>query len=239
MASAPGPAIVARPNRVLLIEHEEADVELTLRALRDNWAELHVDVLSSPSELEESAPHSYDVVLSDYRLPGWNGMEAFHALKERGIDAPFILITGTIGEERAVECIKEGIADYVLKDKLVKLPVAVERALQEYATRQERTRALQELQWAHDQLESRVAERTAELSAANRALREDAATQARLVAILQATRDFVATAGLDGNLLFLNSSGRELIGFHPQDDISSLQLPALCPGWQPQPPAES
>jgi PAS domain S-box-containing protein len=237
MGAAPTLAVAARPNRVLLIEHEEADVELTVRALRNNWAELHVDVLSLPSELEQSQPQSYDVVLSDYRLPGWNGMDAFRTLKNRGVEAPFILITGTIGEERAVECIKEGIADYVLKDKLVKLPVAVERALQEYATRQERTRALQELRWAHDQLENRVAERTAELSAANHALREEAATQARLVAILQATRDFVATASLDGNLLFLNSSGRELIGFQLHDDISTLQLPALCPGWQPQPPA--
>src|SRR4051812_23735358 len=235
MGSAAKLACAARPNRVLLIEHEEADVELTLRALRNNWADLHVDVLSSPSELERSEPHSYDVVLSDYRLPGWNGMEAFRSLKDRGVEAPFILITGTIGEERAVDCIKEGIADYVLKDKLVKLPVAVERALQEYATRQERSRALQELRWAHDQLENRVAERTAELSAANRALREEAAAQARLVAILQATRDFVATANLDGSLLFLNSSGRDLTGIDLHNDVSNLRLPELCPGWQPQP----
>jgi PAS domain S-box-containing protein len=238
MGAAASPAVNVRPNRVLLIEHEGADVELTVRALRNNWADLHIDVVSTPAALEQSQPHSYDVVLSDYRLPGWNGMEAFRALKKRGIDAPFILITGTIGEERAVECIKEGIADYVLKDKLVKLPVAVERALQEYATRQERSRALQELRWAYDQLESRVTERTAELSAANRALREEAAAQARLVAILQATRDFVATASLDGKLLFLNSSGRELIGLRPQDDIGALELSALCPGWQPHPPAD-
>ncbi len=206
-----------------------------MRALRKNWPALHVDVISTFAALEGSQPQSYDVVLSDYRLPGWNGMEAFRALKDRGVEAPFILITGTIGEERAVDCIKEGIADYVLKDKLVKLPVAVERALQEHATRQERSRALHELRWAHDQLENRVAERTAELSAANRALREEAAAQARLVAILQATRDFVATANLDGQLLFLNSSGRKLIGLDLYADVSDLRLPELCPGWQPHP----
>src|SRR5207302_1730368 len=153
MGAAPTPALAVRPKRVLLIEHEGADVELTVRALRNNWAELHIDVVSTPEALEESEPHSYDVVLSDYRLPGWNGMEAFRNLKDRGVNVPFILITGTIGEERAVDCIKQGIADYVLKDKLVKLPIAVERALEEYATRQERSRALQELRWAHDQLE--------------------------------------------------------------------------------------
>jgi PAS domain S-box-containing protein len=225
------------PTRVLLIEHEEADAELTRRALRDSWPTVHVDVVSSPAEVEKLCLDSYDVLLSDYRLPGWNGLEAFRALKARGLEAPFILLTGTLGEERAVDCFKEGISDYVLKDKLVKLPSAVNRALQESATRRERARALEELRWAHDQLESRVAERTAELSAANRALREEAAAQARLVAILQATQDFVATASLDGKLLFLNSSGRELIGLAQDDDISALHLPDLCREWQPQPPA--
>jgi len=68
------------------------------------------------------------------------------------------------------------------------------------------------------------------------ALREE---EARSVAILHAMRDFIATASLDGNLLFLNSSGRELIGLGQRDDIADLRLPALCPGWQPQPPASA
>ncbi|MFL6300302.1 MAG: response regulator [Terriglobales bacterium] len=224
------------PGRVLLIEHEEADAELTRRALRESWPAIQVDVVSTPDEIEKLSLHSYDVLLSDYRLPGWNGLEAFRSLKARGLQAPFILLTGTLGEERAVDCFKEGIADYVLKDKLVKLPVAVTRALQESATRRERARALEELRWAHDQLENRVAERTAELSAANRALRKEAAAQARLVAILQATQDFVATANLKGKLLFLNSSGRELIGLGPDEETGGLHLPDLCRDWQAQPP---
>lgn len=100
----------------------------------------------------------------------------------------------------------------------------------------ERARALEELRWAHDQLENRVAERTAELSAANRALREEAAAQARLVAILQATQDFVATANLEGEVLFLNSSGRELIGLGAEEEIAGLRLPDLCRDWKAQPP---
>jgi PAS domain S-box-containing protein len=226
----------ASPRRVLLIEHEEGDAELTRRALRENWPAVRVDVVSSPAEVENLIVESYDVLLSDYRLPGWNGLEAFRALKARGLQAPFILLTGTLGEERAVDCFKEGISDYVLKDKLVKLPVAITRALNESATRSERARALEELRWAHDQLENRVAERTAELSAANRALREEAAAQARLVAILQATQDFVATANLEGEVLFLNSSGRELIGLGAEEEIAGLRLPDLCRDWKAQPP---
>jgi len=231
--SSPG---ASDPHRVLLIENDEEDAELTRRVLRENWPGVQVDVVCTPDEVERLNLHSYDLLLSDYRLPGWNGLEAFRSLKARGVQAPFILVTGTLGEERAVDCFKEGISDYVLKDKLVKLPVAITRALQEAATRREHARALEELRWAHDQLENRVAERTAELSAANRALREEAAAQARLVAILQATQDFVATANLEGELLFLNSSGRELIGLTAEDEISGLRLPDLCRDWKPQPP---
>ena len=233
------PANLGSPDlrRVLLIEHDEEDAELTLRTLRQNWPAVQVDVVSTPDAVAKLCLDTYDVLLSDYRLPGWNGLEAFRSVKARGLLAPFILLTGTLGEERAVDCFKEGIADYVLKDKLVKLPVAVTRALQESATRRERARALEELRWAHDQLENRVAERTAELSAANRALREEAAVQARLVAILQATQDFVATATLEGELLFLNSSGRELIGLSTEDSIAGLRLPDLCRDWQAQPPS--
>ena len=59
---------------------------------------------------------AFDIILSDYRLPGWTGMEAFTLIKEHGLDTPFVLVTGTLGEELAIECIKHGVTDYVLKD---------------------------------------------------------------------------------------------------------------------------
>ena len=86
MIAADRPAADApQPRRVLLIEHEEADAELTLRALRDQWPKIHVDVVSTPEQLEELCLDSYDLLLSDYRLPNWNGLEAFRTLKSRGV----------------------------------------------------------------------------------------------------------------------------------------------------------
>src|SRR5256885_10983197 len=79
-------------------------------------------------------------MLSDYRIPTWGGVEAFRLLKKSGRDIPFILITGTLGEEAAVDLIKEGVADYILKDRLVRLPSAVRRALQEKTTDRKSTR---------------------------------------------------------------------------------------------------
>jgi DNA-binding NarL/FixJ family response regulator len=75
--------------------------------------------------------HSPDVVIADYNLPQWKGMEALEVLRRAGLDIPLILVSGALGDVTAVECIKRGATDYVLKDGLARLPEAVRRALQE------------------------------------------------------------------------------------------------------------
>src|SRR5207245_11666873 len=72
-----------------------------------------------------------DIVLADYNLSGWTGMDALAFLREKGKDIPFILVTGALGEEMAVECVKKGVSDYIRKDRLARLPVAICRALEE------------------------------------------------------------------------------------------------------------
>jgi len=81
--------------------------------------------------VERLSAKAYDVVLADYRLPGWTGMDALELLRQQGKEIPFILVTGALGEEMAVECVKRGVADYILKDRLVRLPVAICRVLEE------------------------------------------------------------------------------------------------------------
>ena len=85
--------------------------------------------------------NTYDIVLADYRLPSWSGLDALALVRSEDKDIPFILFTGTVGEETAVECIKKGATDYVLKDRPARLPHAVRRALHERFLRAERRRA--------------------------------------------------------------------------------------------------
>ncbi|MBI3935103.1 MAG: response regulator [Acidobacteria bacterium] len=133
------------PLRVLLVENDAEDAELCLKELVRNGFALSADVVDTPDNFcERLQAHSYDIVLADYRLPGWTGMEALGMLQQLAPDIPFILVTGTIGEEMAAACIKKGAADYVLKDRLARLPVAVRAALQERALRKEKARAQQE-----------------------------------------------------------------------------------------------
>jgi DNA-binding NtrC family response regulator len=104
---------------------------------------VRVDLVSARKRFTELlAAREYDIVLADYRLPGWTGMDALREMRRLGFDTPLILITGALGDERAVECVKAGAADYVLKDaSLARLPLAVKRALEEKHARDESQRA--------------------------------------------------------------------------------------------------
>ncbi len=139
--------VVRRPPlRVLFVEDMPTDVKLCLRELKKACFEVTEDVVQTREEfLERIRAIPYDIILSDQRLPKWTGTEALECVQQEGKDIPFILVTGTLGEEAAVECIKKGASDYVLKDRLARLPVAVRQALEEKTAREQQTRMEEEL----------------------------------------------------------------------------------------------
>ena len=140
--------------RVLLVEDEPADVELVLRALRQAGFETHADVVQTAEEFTDLVRrNSYDVILADYKLPTWNGMESVEALRREGLDVPVIVVSGALGELTAVACIKQGAADYVLKDHLARLPESVRRALREQKLRADHKQAQEELARSNQDLE--------------------------------------------------------------------------------------
>src|SRR5919109_2566859 len=168
-----GAAITGEELRVLLVEDDRADATLCLAELKRGGFRVTAEVVQNERELRERLHLPFDVVISDYRLPGWTGMDAFHLLQSHGHPEPFLLATGTIGEELAVECLQQGVADFVLKDRLGRLPFAVRRAREAFFSRQQRSRAEEGLRRAQEGLELRVKQRTAELAAANAHLQEE------------------------------------------------------------------
>src|SRR5919106_2341120 len=131
-----------RQLRVLYVEDNPYDVKLLTRHLENAGFELHADLVTTAEEFVDAIRAcAYDVILADYRLPNWSGMAALETLQREKKQIPFILVTGTVGEETAVDCIKKGAADYILKDRLGRLSLAVDRALGETAARAERQRA--------------------------------------------------------------------------------------------------
>ncbi|MGH8689308.1 MAG: EAL domain-containing protein [Burkholderiales bacterium] len=122
--------------RVLLTEDSRPDAELELRELkRAGLAVTHRIVDAEPefvAALKEFVPH---VILSDFSMPGFDGMAALALAREHAPETPFIFVSGTIGEEYAIRALRNGATDYVLKSNLVRLPAAVERAIADSAQR--------------------------------------------------------------------------------------------------------
>jgi two-component system, cell cycle sensor histidine kinase and response regulator CckA len=126
---------------LLILENEPQDVELTMLELRASGFEAEFTVAQDKEQfLAALREGKFDAILADYRLPSWTGLDALKELRASGKDVPFLLVTGTLGEEAAVECIKQGVNDYILKDHLVRLPGALKRALEEKGVRDENER---------------------------------------------------------------------------------------------------
>jgi PAS domain S-box-containing protein len=135
------PSPTGQKLRVLIIEDSLPDAELSIRQLKREF-EVNAEVVETRQAfLEKVRTEPYDVILADYALPHWTGTEALDLLKKEGREIPVILVTGAVGDEIAADCIRRGVADYVLKHRLVRLPQAVRAALDEKALRAETKRA--------------------------------------------------------------------------------------------------
>jgi two-component system, cell cycle sensor histidine kinase and response regulator CckA len=124
------------PLLLLIAEDSASDLALLLLELtRAGVRYSHTHVENKLQFEQAMATQTFDAVISDYRFPGWTGMDALTAVRARDLFLPFLLVTGILGDEAAVDCIKRGANDYILKDHLSRLPQALERALAERALR--------------------------------------------------------------------------------------------------------
>jgi len=148
--------------RVLVVEDSEDDAKLVLRELRKGGYDVRSERVQTAEAMREALDRGeWDLIVSDYKMPGFTGLDALRIAREAGVDAPFILVSGTIGEEVAVDTIRAGVSDYLLKDRLTRLVPAVERALKDAEERREKARvehALRESEAQHKALFEGAAE---------------------------------------------------------------------------------
>ena len=137
---------------VLIVEDSEADAELIRYELRNAGFDLVCTRVQSEPDFLEALARKPDIVLSDYSMPHFSGLRAAELTRDSSLGVPFILVSGTVGEETAVEAMKCGATDYLLKDRLARLGQAVKRALSEARERARLKRAEDELQTTHAQL---------------------------------------------------------------------------------------
>ena len=162
---------MSTPLRVLIIEDQEDDAALMLRELRKAQFDPEFERVETEQEMTAALEKGgWDLILSDHGLPRFNSLQALNMLHESGLDLPFIIVSGSIGEDLAVAAMKSGAHDYILKGNMARLGPAVERELREAEGRRARRKAedqqqnlLRELEQAYTQLERRVREITASI----------------------------------------------------------------------------
>jgi PAS domain S-box-containing protein/diguanylate cyclase (GGDEF)-like protein len=131
---------------LLILEDQAADAELMVRELRRAGFEINWKRVSAEAEFAAALEKLPQVILADYSVPGFGAPQALALLKIRALDIPFIVVTGTLDDEAAAECMRLGAADYLLKDRLARLPEAVKRAMENERAREEQQLTYRALQ---------------------------------------------------------------------------------------------
>ena len=180
-----------QPLHLLLVEDNALDAELTIAQLeRADYAVDASIVYDSAAFIAELGKKRFDVILADFVMPTFSGIEALTIASERSPDTPFIFVSGLLGEEHAVDMLKRGATDYVLKQRLQRLPAVVRRAMRESAERAQRI-------------------------AVERALRE---TETHFRLLIDALKDYaVITLDPEGRIRTWNAASERILGFPAQD----------------------
>jgi PAS domain S-box-containing protein len=183
------------PLRILFLEDDENDAILIAHELKR--ADFNIDWVrvDTKQDFEEQLKNKPDLILADYSLPQYDALSALKLVKEMGLDIPLIVISGAITEETAVRFIKEGANDYLLKDRLARLPSAVQQALDEHRLRAEKQKA-------------------------EHALSE---SEAKYRSLFVESREGILTTDLDGVITECNPAFEELIGFR-RDELLGQNL---------------
>ncbi|MEI7590836.1 MAG: EAL domain-containing protein, partial [Deltaproteobacteria bacterium] len=187
------------PLRVLIIEDSENDAELLLLTLRRGGYAPEYERVETPEGLEDAlARQSWDIIISDYSMPRLNGVHALKLVQEKGVDIPFILVSGAIGQDVAVAAMRAGARDYLMKDDLARLLPAIERELCEAVMRQEGRQA-----------EEKTCQLHTDLLASERYLRT----------IVDAALDAVITINDKGLVTDWNMEGERIFGYSRADAV--------------------
>jgi len=183
---------LGNPLRVLIVEDSEADALLLVRELRRGGYDVAFERVDTVEALIDALAHrEWDLVVSDYTMPRLSGTDALKLVREKNLDLPFIFASGTIGEDIAIEALKQGASDYVFKGNLKRLVPAIERELKEAELRRDRRRTEKAL-WESEE---------------------------RYRTLAEAAHDIIFIINREGHFQYINNFGARSLGLKPEEII--------------------
>ncbi len=186
-----GGLAIPTPLQVLIVDDRQADAELMLRELRQAGFDPRWHRVETENEFLTHLEYRPDVILADHNLSQFDGLRALELLRKRGVDIPFILVSGSVGEDLAVSAVKGGAADYLLKDRMARLGAAVTHALEERRLRNDEGEIIRLL---------RVSEK-------------------RFRALIENSLDGIMLLAEDGTILYESPAGGRILGYSPSERI--------------------
>jgi diguanylate cyclase (GGDEF)-like protein/PAS domain S-box-containing protein len=219
---------VKRILRVLNVEDNPGDSELVHTRLTEEGIACDFVRVETKEEFAAAIKQGgFDLILADYSLPSFDGLSALKMAKTRCPEIPFIFVSGAIGEEFAIETLKRGATDYVLKDRLSRLAAAINRALLEVEGQTKRRQAEKELEAYQKHLEELVSERTTDLNKANKQLHRELSERKKaeetlyrrereFKALVENAPDIVQRFDKELRHLYINPAVERVTGVSPQ-----------------------
>ena len=206
---------------MLLVEDSEDDALLIQRELEKNGFHPQIERVETEQAMQKAMKkRTWDLIISDYMLPRFSGLEALQLYTKKQMDLPFIVVSGKIGEDTAVEAMRAGAADYIMKNNLGRLGPAIKRELRDYKIRQERKKVKQELKESLTELEKANSQLQNEITVRKKA--EEAAIDAKehFQNIIESTHDLIISVDKNNRVSTWNTSAEDTTGYKRKEVLN-------------------